>query len=60
MSELWPAPNAKPLKIGDKVRCKFPPPPTWWDLLLWRLFRIRRKREPVWQDCVVTHSSDET
>jgi len=41
------------LKIGDKVNAQLPPPLTWWDRVLWRLFRIERKRPLAWQELVV-------
>lgn len=52
MSEMqWP-------NIGDEIRIKAPPPLTWWDRVLWRLFRIERKREPIDQVYVVTDATE--
>lgn len=42
------------MKIGDKVTATLPPPLTWWDKVLWRLFRIERKRAAVTREYVVT------
>lgn len=41
------------LEVGDKIAGKFPPPLTWLDRFLWRVFRIERKREPVEQEYTV-------
>lgn len=46
------------MKIGDTFRAKLPPPPTWWEMILWRLFRIHIKRAPQWREYTVTSTSD--
>lgn len=41
MSDWTPSRGFDP---GDIVEADIRPPLTWWDLLLWRLFRYERKR----------------
>jgi hypothetical protein len=44
-------------RVGEVVRFFGPPPLTWWDRILWRLFRIERQRESSWREYVVTETS---
>lgn len=51
-------PSGEPFKVGDKIRMAVPPPLTWWDNLLWRFFRIERKRPRAMKEFVVTYTTD--
>ena len=46
--------SGPPLKVDDHVTADLPAPLTWWDRLLWRLFRIEHKRPTTRQTFVVT------
>lgn len=41
------------MKIGDRISIALPPKLTLVDRILWRLFRIARKRKPVKQELIV-------
>lgn len=43
------------MKVGDRITYVGAPPATWFDLLLWRLFRFQRKRPAVRREMVCTH-----
>lgn len=50
----------EPMNVGDVFTIDAPPPLTWWDRVLWRLFRIERRRENVRQTFVVTATTHNT
>jgi hypothetical protein len=41
------------MKVGDIITYNGPPPPRWWETLLWRLFSINVKRASRPQKAVV-------
>ncbi len=45
---------------GDTIWVYGPPPLTWWDEFLWRVFRVERKREPVLRKYIVTVTTEIT
>jgi len=42
-------------KVGDRFTMDVKPSLTFWDKILWRLFRIERKRPTKRQEFVVTN-----